>query len=118
MQTAEFRITETDLSSRQAAAKLRAQIETRALAGGRSLLQIGAVLSMSESYADELIGVLAARYGLEWVFSHVAFEAASPGVARAIVAAIRQRLEAGSPDLDSALAAAKQVLAQRQARAA
>ncbi len=112
-------IADTDLGSRHAAAKVRAQAETRALAGEKVVLDLGAVLSISESYADELFGVLAARHGLEWFAEHIGFRAVDPAVFRVIVTAIRYRLESESPENpDVALLAARKALQERQRSAA
>ncbi len=85
--------TDTDLASRQAAARLRADIERRAGVGERIVLDFASVESLSESYADELLGVLAARYGLDWLTVHVQPRNVRPPVSRAIAAAIRYRLD-------------------------
>lgn len=84
---------DTDLASRQAAARLRADIERRAGRGERVILDFAVVESLSESYADELLGVLAARYGLDWLAQRVQPRNARASVSRAIAAAIRYRLD-------------------------
>ncbi len=110
---------ETDLASRQAAARVRGPLEEHALAGGFVTIDLGNVLSLSESYADELFGVLVARHGLTWFSEHVALHGATPAVFRAIAAAIRHRLEAQSPGTpDVALLAARKALQERHTRAA
>ena len=104
-------IAETDLASRQAAARFRAGVEERALASDRVNIDLSAVLSLSESYADELFGVLVARHGLEWFAGHVSVHGAKPAVFRSIANAIRYRLEAAAPGKpDIALFAARQAL--------
>ena len=104
-------LAETDLASRQAAARFRAVVEERALVSDRVAIDLSAVLSLSESYADELFGVLVARYGLEWFAGHVSVHGAKPAVFRSIANAIRYRLEAAAPGKpDIALLAARQVL--------
>lgn len=108
-------IADTDLGSRHAAAKFRALVEKCALAGEKVVLNLGAVLSLSESYADELFGVLVARHGLEWFAEHISFRATDPAVFRVIVTAIRYRLEAKTPENpDVALLAARKALRERQ----
>jgi hypothetical protein len=87
----------------------------RALASDRVAIDLSAVLSLSESYADELFGVLVARHGLEWFAGHVSVHGANPAVFRSIANAIRYRLEAvapGKPDI--ALLAARKALESRQ----
>lgn len=112
-------IADTDLGSRHAAAKFRALVEKRALADGKLVVDLGAVLSFSESYADELFGVLVARYGLKWFVEHIAIRDADPAVFHVIASAIRYRLEAKTPgDPDIALLAARKALQERQRSAA
>ncbi len=114
-----YTIAETDLASRQAGARARGFIEERCLAGERVIVYLGAVLSVSESFADELFGVLVARHGLEWFAEHVGLRDASPTSLRAIIEAIRSRLQSqfpGNPDI--ALLTAKKALdARRHSRA-
>ena len=110
-------IADTDLASRQAAAELRAQIEQLVLSGNKVSIDLSAVLSISESYADELFGVLALRYGLEWLTNYVAIRHPSSFVFRAIASAIRQRLLSQTPETpDIALLTARKALKQRQSR--
>jgi hypothetical protein len=117
MFTYQIKIADTDLASRQAAATLRAQIEQHVLTGDKVSIDLSAVFAISESYADELFGVLALRYGLEWLTDHVALHNLKPFVFRAIADAIRQRLASKSPSTpDVALLAARKVLKQRQSR--
>lgn len=107
--------TETDLASRHAAGRVRASVEESALAGKTVAIDLGKVLSLSESYADELFGVLAARRGLEWFAKHIIIVGASPIVFRAIAQAIRHRLEAEAPNNpDIALLAARKALENRR----
>ena len=109
-----YTIAETDLASRQAAARFRAVVEQRA-GRDRVAIDLSAVLSLSESYADELFGVLVARHGLEWFAGHVSVHGANPAVFRSIANAIRYRLEVvapGKPDI--ALLAARKALESRQ----
>lgn len=119
MNTCQIKISDTDLASRQAAAELRAQIEERAFNGQKIFVDLSSVLSISESYADELFGILALRHGLEWLSEHVVLRHLNPFPFRAIASAIRQRLASQSPSTpDIALLAARKVLKQRQSRAA
>lgn len=105
---------ETDLASRQAATRVRAEVEGIALAGEVVTIDLGKVLSLSESYADELLGVLVARHGLEWFAEHIAIVGASPIVFRSIAVAIRHRLEASAPDNPNiALLVARKALESR-----
>jgi STAS-like domain of unknown function (DUF4325) len=115
MSAYQIKITDTDLASRQAAADLRAEIEIHAHNGERTLIDLEAVLSISESYADELFGVLAVRYGLEWLFDKVKLRHANPHTSRSIANAIHQRLQSLSPDIPNvALLAAREAIKHRQ----
>ena len=119
MTTRQIKIADTDLASRQAAAELRAQIEKFASLGEKVAVDFGSVLSISESYADELLGVLALRYGLEWLSRNVVLHHLNSFAFRAVASAIRQRLASQSPTTpDIALLAAREALKQRQSRAA
>jgi hypothetical protein len=116
-----IKIADTDLASRQAAADLRAQVVQIVLSDNNNkvTLDFSNVLSISESYADELFGVLALRYGLEWLTNSVAIHHSSPFVFRAIASAIRQRLRSRSPESpDIALLTAQKALKHRQSRTA
>lgn len=115
MFTYSINIADTDLASRQAAAELRAQVEQHVSAGDKIYIDLASVLSISESYADELFGVLALRYGLDWLTNNLVIRNSKPFVFRSIAAAIRQRLfsqTSASPDI--ALLAARKALLQRQ----
>ena len=119
MFTYSIKIADTDLASRQAAAELRAQIVQYVLSGNNKKvsLDLSGVLSISESYADELFGILAVRYGLDWFSDNVVLHNSSPFVFRAIASAIRQRLRSQSPEIpDIALLTARKILKQRQSR--
>lgn len=117
MFTYSIKIADTDLASRQAAAELRSQIVQHVLSGNKVSIDLSAVFSISESYADELFGVLALRNGLEWLTNNVVIRHASPLVFRAIAGAIRQRLLSQTPETpDIALLVARKALKQRQSR--
>lgn len=117
MNTFNLDINYSDLASRQAAAELRAVIEEHAAAGNLVALNFKDVFSVSESYADELFGVLVIRHGLAWLSNFVLIHNAAPGVFRAILSAIRQRLLASHPGApDIALLVARQALEQRHSK--
>ncbi|MFM9913268.1 MAG: STAS-like domain-containing protein [Methylophilaceae bacterium] len=117
MKTIQLSINYSDLASRQAAAELRANVEQSVLAGNQVAISFKGVFSVSESYADELFGVLVIRYGLDWLSDHVAIQNAEPVVFRAIVSAIRQRLLISHPNApDIALLAARKTLKERQSK--
>ena len=111
-----FTISESDLASRHSASLLRRNIEAMVAREGRVALDLSVVESVSESYADELFGVLAARHGLPWFFEHVELHAVRESVARTIASAVRYRLAVvNGDDVDASLLAARQVLQGRRA---
>lgn len=119
MFTYPIKISDSDLASRLAAADVRAEIEYYVASGigNKVSIDLADVLSISESYADELFGVLALRHGLDWLTNNVAIQNANPFVFRAIASAIRQRLLFQTPDTpDIALLAARKALKHRQSR--
>lgn len=110
-----FTITSSALASRRGAAKLRADIDA-ALLQGQVQLDVSAVQSVSESWADELFGVLVVRRSLPWVFARLSLRGANQDVARTIASAIRYRLtrEANGGDV-AALLTAQAALRERRA---
>lgn len=97
----------SDLASRSAAASLRRRIEEAVAADADARLDFGEVQSISESFADELFGVLVRRKGLAWLLDHVALEDARDEVLASVARAIRARIEedGASGSLADALAA-------------
>ena len=81
----------TDLSSRFIGVKVR-----RAVEGARDdvhVVDCSGVRTMSESFADELFGVLVLDYGTGWFRAHIRLEGASESVRVAILRAIDARME-------------------------
>jgi len=81
-----------DLSSRYAAAEQRRHVVALLRNGDSVVVELTSVESISESYADELFGVLAAVYGLDWLRSNVKVEVSNEHVLRTIAVAIKKRL--------------------------
>lgn len=109
-----IKISETDLASRRSAAVLRSELEPL-LSATSVTLDLTRVVGISESYADELFGVLVRDLGIEQVLEHLHIRNAQPQVLRSIVHAIRQRLEASRQirAIDLALLSARKALAER-----
>lgn len=109
-----FTISETDLASRYSAARLRARVEDALAQTDAVIIDLKAVLSISESYADELFGVFAARHGLEELVRRIHIRNASESALVSIASAVKQRLNenAGGPDI--ALLAARKALELRR----
>lgn len=104
--TNQFIVNDTALASRFSAGALRACVEV-ALQQGGARLDLSAVESVSESWADELFGVLVVRHSLPWVFERLDLRGVRPEVAQTIASAIRYRLthEANGGDTAALLAA-------------
>lgn len=101
----------TDLSSRRVASSLRSRIVERLQAGDSVVIDLGQVESISESYADELFGLLAVGLGITNFVQRVAVCHANSHVLRVIAHALKERLEKESGkiarDQIQALVAAK-----------
>jgi len=109
-----IKISETDLASRRSAAALRSELESR-LSSTPVVLDLAKVIGISESYADELFGVLVRDLGIEQVLDRLHIRNAQSQVLRSIVHAIRQRLEASRERkvIDLALLTARKALSER-----
>ncbi|MBD8685032.1 STAS-like domain-containing protein [Pseudomonas sp. CFBP 13719] len=81
----------TDLASRSLAAQERATIETLLQNSDMVNVDLGRVSSISESYADELFGVLVLQRGLEYVTKHLRIINAADNVLRPIAVAMKRR---------------------------
>lgn len=115
--TSQFVINDTALASRFSAGALRARVEAALLQGG-ARLDLSAVESVSESWADELFGVLVVRHSLAWVFERLELHGLRPEVAQTIASAIRYRLthEANGGDTAALLAAREALRKSRSGR--
>lgn len=104
----------TDLASRHSAAVLRESLEAKLFDG--VVLDFSRVESVSESYADELLGVLVVRHGLADLFEHLQLTGVRASVAQSLATAVRQRLTARTRgDNALALLAAREALARQKA---
>lgn len=81
----------TDLASRQSAALLRSNIDSILANGDKAVLDLSHVESISESYADELFGVLVLEHGLAVFAETVSVRGATSSVLRRVAGAIRER---------------------------
>lgn len=86
-----YRFDRTDLASRILAAKERACIEGLLSQNEMVQIDLGQVASISESYADELFGVLVLDHGLDYVARHIRFVNADDTVLRPIAIAMKRR---------------------------
>ena len=86
----------SDLASRVAARHLRIDAERAIALGKIAAVDLTNVISISESYADELFAVLVEQHGLEWFSKNIKLlhqEPSSNFVLLSIATAIRRRLE-------------------------
>jgi|SRR5690606_4007312 len=83
----------TDLASRNLAAKQRREILSRMKGQQKFVIDLRNVQSVSESFADELFGVMVLERGSKFVTSHVKIVNASDSVLRSIAIAIQRRSE-------------------------
>lgn len=90
---AAFHFDESDLAARTSARYRRIEIEQAIASNKTIVIELAGVLSVSESYADELFAVLVKKYGLEWFSSNIKLQHASKPVLLSIATAIRRRLE-------------------------
>ena len=80
------------LASRGRASSVREEVLVAA-SQGRVVIDLTGVESVSDSFADELFGVLAEEQGETWFQGHLEVRGASDVVRSAIVRAIRSRLD-------------------------
>ncbi|AUA81948.1 STAS-like domain-containing protein [Pseudomonas aeruginosa] len=81
----------TDLASRTLAARERTAIDSRIQADQRVVIDLRNVASISESFADELFGVLVLQRGLGDVTSRLKLINATESVLRSIAVAMQRR---------------------------
>lgn len=106
----------SDLASRVSAGRLRDKVDAAIAAGKFAVIDLTHVISISESYADELFAVLVEQYGLEWFSNNIQLLYQQPNsdhVLLTIATAIRRRLanqdsSAIKASVDKLIAAKKQ----------
>lgn len=85
----------SDLASRAQASRLRNKIENAVSSGKSAVVDLTEVISISESYADELFAVLVLNHDIEWFTNNIKLlhqSQSSAHVLLSIARAIRQRL--------------------------
>jgi anti-anti-sigma regulatory factor len=90
---ADFHFVESDLAARTSARYRRIEVEQAIASNKTIVIDLTNVLSVSESYADELFAVLVKKHGLEWFSTNIKLQHASKSVLLSIATAIRRRLE-------------------------
>ena len=93
-----------DPSTRRAAAPMRLQVEALNAAGHRVVLDFESVEDVTESYADELVGVLVLKHGLGQLRDHAVIANASERVLLTIARAIKHRCDQRGEDPQQLLA--------------
>jgi len=87
-----------DLASRRTAAIERQKLLGYTASRNKVVVDLGNVVSLSYSYADELFGVLTAIKGWDWLTKNVSTHGANEHVLRVIAEVINRRLkETGQP---------------------
>lgn len=81
------------LYSRSEARRVRSDVEELLNRGTPVCFDLSGVLSVSDSYADELFGVLAAKHGLDCLLDRVRLRTSDENVAASIAAVIKRRSE-------------------------
>ncbi|MEZ9133071.1 hypothetical protein BCT04_11885 [Vibrio breoganii] len=102
MNTQRIAFSKTDLASRKTAAIERKSLES-ALSFGKVEIDLNNVDSISESYSDELFGVLVAKHGLEPFLTQVKILNAKDSILKSIAIVIQRReSERKKPSLNKA----------------
>lgn len=86
-----YKLPEGDLASRTLAIPQRQKIESLINEGSSVDLDLSGVYSISESYADEILGVLVVKFGSTKVLSHIKVRNASPSILKSIAKVIQRR---------------------------
>lgn len=92
MNRTQIKISSTDLASRSSARELRNEILIKLKENHSVLLDLSAVKSISDSFADELFGILSAKLGLEAFLSQVKLAGSSDNLNRIIAKNIKNRI--------------------------
>lgn len=91
MRTINYKLPSGDLASRRLAITERHKLESYLSSGEKVKLDLSEVLSLSESYSDEIFGVLVVKLGADAVLSGVKIENASPAILKSIAKVILRR---------------------------
>jgi hypothetical protein len=93
MTNLQLKISSTDLASRANAAQFRNEILNCIRSYGVVEMDLGEVQCVSDSFADELFGVLAVKIGIDELVTKVKVLNAKDSVYRTIAINIRNRLK-------------------------
>jgi hypothetical protein len=109
---AAFHFDESDLAARTSARYRRIEVEQAIASNKTVVIDLANILSVSESYADELFAVLVKKYGLEWFSSNIKLQHASKPVLLSIATTIRRRLE--NQDANNIKASVDKIMATKK----
>ncbi|UCQ55696.1 STAS-like domain-containing protein [Edwardsiella tarda] len=87
----EYKLPDGDLASRSLAIPQRHKIESLLREGKVVSLDLKGVFSISESYSDEIFGVLVVKLGAKKILSSLKIKNASPYILRSIAKVIQRR---------------------------
>lgn len=91
MNTVDYRLPKGDLASRNLAIPQRLKIETLLQEGISINIDLAGVQSLSESYSDEIFGVLVVKHGKAKVLRSLKIINASPSILKSIAKVIQRR---------------------------
>ncbi len=91
MKTINCKLPSGDLASRRLAIAERHKIETCLISNTLVYLDLSDVESISESYSDEIFGVLVKKYGIDAVLKLVRVQNASSSILKSIATVIKRR---------------------------
>lgn len=93
MDEAKLVIKSPDLASRSSAAIERHKLLQHIAQGNAVVVDLSDVITISDSYADELFGVLVAVHGLDWFVKNISLINVSEHVLKSIAIVVKRRLE-------------------------
>lgn len=91
MKTIDYKLPGGDLASRRLAIPERHKIEAFLVDGKRVRIDLAGVESVSESYSDEVFGILVVKLGVKTILTNVKFENATPSILKSIAKVIQRR---------------------------
>lgn len=86
-----FALGHSDLASRNLASKERSALYRQLNTHDKVVIDLAGVESISESFADELFGVLVLERGFDFVIKHIKIVNAADDVLRSIAVAMKRR---------------------------
>lgn len=87
-----IKFNQTDLASRTLARSYRCNVESNIRENRKVLVDLDGVLSISESFSDELFGVIAAKYGVNALTDNVKIINVNNFILKSIAHVINRRV--------------------------